>query len=123
MTSKNDINSCNTCILKLTLSQTTPESEAKVEEICKEVNRRNLAVNRIIDIGSSDDKTELCAIGSEHFKTRGKDCEDWIPDIGLTLSDALFLRMDKKMHTLSWRVFWVTVVSVIIAFLSFVLLA
>ncbi len=113
-------NSCKTCALKVSLSQSDTENAKRVDEIYEEFNRRHPKSSRVIDasIGgdASGDKTEFCALGSRHFKKQGKCCFQWVPvDIGLNISDALAINLNRKLLWLTVIIVFLTISSIVIS--------
>ena len=106
-------NSCKTCALMVSLTQSDAINTIRTEEIYAEFLRRNKASNRIIDIGGSDAKTVFCALGSRHFKKGGLNCRHWIPDIGLSISDAIAINLNRKILCLTAVIVFFTVFSVV----------
>jgi len=113
-------NSCKTCALKVSLPQSDTEGAKRVDEIYKEFKIRHPKSSRIIDasIGGdgSGDKTEFCAIGSRHFKKQGQCCFQWVPtEIGLTISDALAINLNRKLLWLTVIIVFLTISSIVIS--------
>jgi hypothetical protein len=55
----------------------------------------------------------FCALGSRHFKNQGRDCRQWIPDIGISISDALSINLNKRVVWLTYAILGLTIVSTI----------
>ncbi len=113
-------NSCKTCALKVSLPQSDPERAKRVDEIYAEFKRRHPKSSRIIDasIGGdgSGDKTEFCALGSRHFKKQGQCCFQWVPtEIGLSISDALAINLNRKLLWLTVIIVFLTISSIAIS--------
>jgi hypothetical protein len=106
-------NSCNTCALKVSLSQTDTASTDRVEEIYAEFLRRNKCSNRRLSVGGDDDNSMFCALGSRHFKKGGTNCCQWVPAIGLSIADALAINLNRKIY-------WLTLIIVVLTFLSII---
>lgn len=100
-----------TCALKVSMRHTDDAAKDRITDVCSEFQRRHKKTNKVIDLCGIDDKTMFCALGSRHFKTQGKDCRQWLPDIGISVSDALSINLNKRIIWLTYAILGLTIIS------------
>lgn len=124
-------NKCDICGLKIheafeDSGKSSPADEfftklEKLQELKIVPKGYSRSRNVTIVMGGQDhSSTEFCSIDSNKWNNKYKKCPHWLPGIGLNKEVYLSIYQANKMKALTIRIFWLTVIAVSIAFLSFI---
>jgi hypothetical protein len=106
---------CMTCALGVTAPHSEPIAAAHARDVFMQFKRHHPKSFCVHDMtGPKEENTTwFCVLGDSHFNKDNVKCPQWIPALSVSISDAINLNLNKKMHLLTLIMLFLAAIQVI----------